>query len=167
MSLIKMENIFKVYRNQDIETQVLRGLTLSIEESEYVAVIGPSGAGKSTLMTLMGCLGVPTSGKYFLDGEEVGGLSDKELSRVRNEKIGFVFQAFHLLKGVSAFDNVMMPLIYNQKIPDDAARRVEESLIKVGLGYFWNVSRVYDFLETFTKTSNAFIFASFKNMNTL
>tara|TARA_B100000686_G_scaffold315766_1_gene362996 strand:- start:501 stop:1178 length:678 start_codon:yes stop_codon:yes gene_type:complete len=135
MSLIRMQNIQKSYKNQDIVTQVLKGINLTIKAGEYVAIIGPSGAGKSTLMTLLGCLGVPTSGKYFLDDEEVGKLRDKELSRVRNEKIGFVFQAFHLLSGVTASDNVMMPLIYNRKLPPDANQRVNEALKKVGLGH--------------------------------
>ena len=135
MDLIRMKNIQKSYRNHDIVTQVLKGVDLTIEAGEYVSIIGPSGAGKSTLMTLLGCLGVPTIGEYFLDGEEVGKLSDKELSRVRNEKIGFVFQAFHLLSGVSARENVILPLIYNRKMPSDAKERVRKVLDKVGLGH--------------------------------
>ena len=84
-------------------------------------------------MTILGCLGQATSGTYLLDGEEVGQFSDRRLSRIRNEKIGFVFQAFHLLPGVSAFDNVMMPLIYCNKTPADAADRVKRALVRVGL----------------------------------
>lgn len=133
MSLIEMKEIRKSYSNQAFETEVLKGIDLNIEEGEYVSIIGPSGAGKSTLMTLLGCLGAPTSGSYLLDGQEVAGMSDRALSQVRNEKIGFVFQAFHLLPGVSAFDNVMMPLIYCDKPPKDAKNRVIESLTKVGL----------------------------------
>lgn len=135
MSLIRMENIVKTYKSADIETQVLKEVSLSIDAGEYVSVIGPSGAGKSTLMTIMGCLGKPSSGSYALDGEAVEQMSDRELSRVRNEKIGFVFQAFHLLPGVTAFDNVMMPLIYCQTVPGDAKERVEEVLRKIGLGH--------------------------------
>ncbi len=133
MSLIEMKEIRKSYKNQAFETEVLKGIDLDIEEGEYVSIIGPSGAGKSTLMTLLGCLGAPTTGSYLLDGQEVAGMSDRALSSVRNEKIGFVFQAFHLLPGVSAFDNVMMPLIYCEKPPKDAKDRVSESLTKVGL----------------------------------
>lgn len=135
MSLIKIKDISKSYRNADFETQVLKGVSMDIGAGEYVSVIGPSGAGKSTLMTIMGCLGQPTSGSYILDGEEVDQLSDQELSRVRNEKIGFVFQAFHLLPGVSAFDNVMIPLIYCRKMPEDAKNRVKSVLTKVGLDH--------------------------------
>jgi len=133
MSLIQIEDIRKSYQNADFETEVLRGISLSIGAGEYVGVIGPSGAGKSTLMAILGCLAQPSSGSYILDGEEVDRLSDRELSRVRNEKIGFVFQAFHLLPGVSALDNVMMPLIYCREVPGDAKRRVEDVLAKVGL----------------------------------
>jgi putative ABC transport system ATP-binding protein len=133
MSLIEMKEIRKSYSNQAFETEVLKGIDLNIEEGEYVSIIGPSGAGKSTLMTLLGCLGAPTTGSYLLDGQEVAGMSDRALSQVRNEKIGFVFQAFHLLPGVSAFDNVMMPLIYCDKPPKDAKDRVIKSLTRVGL----------------------------------
>ena len=133
MSLIEMNEIRKSYSNQAFETEVLKGIDLNIEEGEYVSIIGPSGAGKSTLMTILGCLGVPTSGSYLLDFQEVAGMKDRALSKVRNEKIGFVFQAFHLLPGVSAFDNVMMPIIYCDKPPKDAKDLVSESLTKVGL----------------------------------
>jgi putative ABC transport system ATP-binding protein len=135
MPLIQIDEITKTYRNDGFETQVLKGVTLHIEEGEYVSIIGPSGAGKSTLMAIMGCLGRPTDGTYLLDEEDVSRLGDRDLSRVRNEKIGFVFQAFHLLRGVTAFDNVMLPLTYGVTIPDDAAKRVGEALGKVGLGH--------------------------------
>lgn len=135
MSLFQMENIIKTYISQGVETHVLKGISLNIEEGEYVSVIGPSGAGKSTLMTIMGCLAIPTTGTYFLDGEEVDTLDDKQLSRVRNEKIGFVFQAFHLLPGVKAVDNVMMPLLYCENVPPDARERACRVLEKVGLGH--------------------------------
>jgi putative ABC transport system ATP-binding protein len=116
-----------------LETNVLKGVSISVDEGDYVSIIGPSGSGKSTLMTILGCLNQTTSGTYLLDGEKVGELRDSELSRIRNEKIGFVFQAFHLLPGVSAFDNVMMPLIYCNKTPADAKERVNQVLIRVGL----------------------------------
>jgi putative ABC transport system ATP-binding protein len=128
-----MNSICKSYRNIGFETQVLKDITLHINEGDYVSIIGPSGAGKSTLMAIAGCLSQPTSGEYILDGEEVGKLSDRKLSRVRNEKIGFVFQAFHLLPGVTALDNVILPLVYSRTPPSDVKERAREVLAKVGL----------------------------------
>ena len=133
MNLIEMNLICKSYKNIGFETEVLRDISFSIQEGEYVSIMGPSGAGKSTLMAIMGCLALPTSGTYFLDGEEVEKVSDRELSRVRNEKIGFVFQAFHLLPGVKALENVMMPLMYCRKVPKDARQRAKDALTRVGL----------------------------------
>ena len=117
----------------DFETKVLKDITLHINEGDYISIIGPSGSGKSTLMAIAGCLSKPTSGEYILDGEEVDKLSDRKLSRVRNEKIGFVFQAFHLLPGVTALDNVILPLVYSRKPPSDIKERAREVLAKVGL----------------------------------
>ena len=131
--VIEANSITKTYKNEGLETNVLKGISISVDEGDYVSIVGPSGSGKSTLMTILGCLGQPTSGTYLLDGEEVERLSDRDLSRIRNEKIGFVFQAFHLLPGVSAFDNVMIPLIYCNKTPADAEERVERVLTRVGL----------------------------------
>ena len=131
--IIEIGSIIKTYKNEGLETNVLKGVSISVDEGDYVSIIGPSGSGKSTLMAILGCLSQATSGTYLLDGEEVGKLRDSELSRIRNEKIGFVFQAFHLLPGVSAFDNVMMPLIYCNKTPADAKERVKQVLIRVGL----------------------------------
>ena len=130
---IEANSITKTYKNEGLETNVLKGISISVDEGDYVSIVGPSGSGKSTLITILGCLGQPTSGTYLLDGEEVERLSDRDLSRIRNEKIGFVFQAFHLLPGVSAFDNVMIPLIYCNKTPADAEERVERVLTRVGL----------------------------------
>ncbi len=135
MSLIELRSISKTYKSAGLDVEVLKDVSLRIEEGEYVSIIGPSGAGKSTLMTIMGCLGLPTQGTYILDGEEVERVSDRELSRIRNEKIGFVFQAFHLLPGVKALDNVMMPLLYSRKVPKDAKQRAQAVLEKVGLGH--------------------------------
>lgn len=133
MNLLEMNTICKSYRNIGIETKVLKDVTLHIEEGDYVSIIGPSGAGKSTLMAIMGCLAQPTSGEYILDGEEVGKLNDRKLSRVRNEKIGFVFQAFHLLPGVTALENVMLPLVYAKNSTGNAKERARALLAKVGL----------------------------------
>ncbi len=133
MNLIEMNSICKSYRNIGFETQVLKDVTLHIKEGDYVSIIGPSGAGKSTLMAIMGCLAQPTKGEYILDGEEVGKLNDRKLSRVRNEKIGFVFQAFHLLPGVTALENVTLPLVYAKNPPRNIKERAKELLAKVGL----------------------------------
>ena len=133
MNLIEMNSICKSYRNIGFETQVLKDVTLHIKKGDYVSIIGPSGAGKSTLMAIMGCLAQPTKGEYILDGEEVGKLNDRKLSRVRNEKIGFVFQAFHLLSGVTALENVTLPLVYAKKSPGYIKDRARELLTKVGL----------------------------------
>ena len=135
MSLIEMNSICKSYRNIGFETEVLNDITLHINQGDYVSIIGPSGAGKSTLMAIAGCLSQPTSGEYILDGEEVGILSDRKLSQVRNEKIGFVFQTFHLLPGVTALDNVILPLVYSRKYPADIKARAREVLAKVGLDH--------------------------------
>jgi putative ABC transport system ATP-binding protein len=133
MNLIEMNSICKSYRNVGFETKVLNDVTLHIGEGDYVSIIGPSGAGKSTLMAIMGCLAQPTSGEYILDGEEVGKLNDRKLSRARNEKIGFVFQAFHLLPGVTALENVTLPLVYAKHPPGNVKERARELLAKVGL----------------------------------
>ena len=135
MSLIKMNSICKSYRNIDFETEVLKNITLNIDKGDYVGIIGPSGSGKSTLMAIAGCLSRPTSGEYILDGEEIGKLSDRKLSRIRNEKIGFVFQAFHLLPGVTALDNVILPLVYSRKSPKNVKERAREVLAKVGMDH--------------------------------
>ena len=133
MNLIEMNSICKSYRNIGFETKVLKDVTLHIKEGDYVSIIGPSGSGKSTLMAIMGCLSQPTSGDYILDSEEVGKLNDRKLSRVRNEKIGFVFQAFHLLPGVTALENVMLPFVYAKNPPGNIKERARELLAKVGL----------------------------------
>ena len=133
MNLIEMNSICKSYHNIGFETKVLKDVTLHIKEGDYVSIVGPSGAGKSTLMAIMGCLSQPTSGEYILDNEEVGKLNDRKLSRVRNEKIGFVFQAFHLLPGVTAMENVSLPLVYAKNPPRNIKERARELLTKVGL----------------------------------
>ena len=133
MNLIEMNSICKNYRNIGFETRVLEDVRLHIREGEYVSLMGPSGAGKSTLMAIMGCLSQPTSGEYILDREEVGTLNDRKLSRVRNEKIGFVFQAFHLLPGVTALENVILPLVYAKRPPSNIKERARELLAKVGM----------------------------------
>src|SRR6202162_3465022 len=110
--MIEIENISKVYKLGETEVRALDGVNLHIEKGEMMAIMGPSGSGKSTLMAILGCLDVPTSGSYKLDGESVEKLSDNQLADVRSRKIGFVFQQFNLLARTSALDNVMLPLTY-------------------------------------------------------
>ena len=135
MKLIELQNICKSYRVGEMDVPVLRNISLTIERGEYVALMGASGSGKSTLMNILGCLDRPTSGKYYLDGEEVGSLSGDARAMVRNRKIGFVFQSFNLLPRTSALDNVIMPLSYtNAHLSSrEAKRRGEEILRRVGL----------------------------------
>ncbi len=131
--MIQLKDITKVYNRGKLKVEVLKGVSLSIKKGEYVSIMAPSGAGKSTLMNIIGCLDTPTSGTYFLDNDEISGLNDNRLSAIRNRKIGFIFQAYNLLSGVNAINNVMLPLIYRNKYPLDAGERAEKMLKLVGL----------------------------------
>lgn len=132
--LIELKGINKAYKNGDQELRVLKDINLEVEEGEFVAIMGPSGSGKSTLMNVIGLLDRPTSGDYFLEGQEVGNLSEKKLARVRNEQIGFVFQQFFLLSKLNAFQNVELPLIYAGVHPAKRKEIAEQYLEKVELG---------------------------------
>jgi putative ABC transport system ATP-binding protein len=135
LPVIELVGISKVYAGLgDAEVRALDHVDLSISEGEYVALMGPSGSGKSTLMHVVGCLDLPTEGLYRLGGEDVSGLGEDELARVRNEKIGFVFQAFNLLARTSALANVALPLVYRGLGARERDRRAREALERVGLG---------------------------------
>ncbi len=135
MSLIRLDEIRKVYSLGETEVVALRGVSLSLERGEYVALMGPSGSGKSTLMNTLGCLDRPTSGSYLLDGEEVARMSRDTRARLRNRKFGFVFQNFNLLARTSALENVELPLLYERGISArQRRRRAIDVLEKVGLG---------------------------------
>jgi putative ABC transport system ATP-binding protein len=127
-NMIVCENITKIYKNEDIETVALKNISLKINEGEFVAIMGPSGSGKSTLMHILGCLDSPTSGEYFLDGEDVSKLNDDELAEIRNRKIGFVFQAFNLLPRTTVLRNVQLPLIYAGISPKQREERAKQAL---------------------------------------
>lgn len=129
MELIHTKDLTKIYQNEEIETQALRGIDLKIKEGEFVTIVGPSGSGKSTLMQILGCLDRSTSGEYFFEGKELHTYNDDELAKIRNEKIGFVFQAFNLLPRLSVLENVALPLMYggmHQKDRTDQARKMIE-----------------------------------------
>jgi len=136
MDLIKLENLCKTYNLGEVEVPVLKGVSLTIGRGEMVALTGASGSGKTTLMNILGCLDRPTSGRYWLDGEEVSRLSADGRAMVRNRKIGFVFQSFNLLARTSALENVMMPLAYTAShlSERESRRRAAALLEKVGLG---------------------------------
>ena len=131
--LISLKNICRSYRNGDQELQVLKNINLEVHEGEFVAIMGPSGSGKSTLMNTIGMLDTPTSGQYFLDGKEVAGLGEKQLAKVRNQEIGFVFQQFFLLSKLNALQNVELPLIYAGVSTSKRRKLAEEYLEKVEL----------------------------------
>ena len=131
--MIELDSIQKTYGGGETATVVLEDVTFRIEAGEYVAIMGTSGTGKSTLMHILGCLDRPTGGSYRFDGTEVGEFEDQALSRLRNDKIGFVFQQFHLLGRATALRNVMLPLIYAREYPVDAEERAAAALTAVGL----------------------------------
>jgi len=131
--MISLRSVTKSYATGNGSAPVLRDIDLDVAAGELVAIVGPSGSGKTTLMNIMGCLDQPSGGSYRFDGVDVSTLSDREVSRIRNEKIGFVFQLFHLLPHLTVRDNVLLPLLYAPRYPDDAARRADELLDLVGL----------------------------------
>lgn len=136
MSLIELKDIYKTYQMGEVEVPVLHGLSLNIEQGEMLALMGSSGSGKSTLMNILGCLDRPTSGEYWLDGEEISKADQNHRAHLRNKKIGFVFQSFNLLPRTSTIENVMMPLSYSSDglTKEEEYERAKKLLVRVGLG---------------------------------
>jgi putative ABC transport system ATP-binding protein len=132
-TIIRFEHVSKVYGSENTEVRALSDVNLIVEAGEYCSIMGPSGSGKSTAMNVIGCLDRPTSGQYYLDGVDVAGLRDDELAHIRNRKIGFVFQQFHLLPQLSALENVMLPMVYAGVNPQERRDRAVEALTRVGL----------------------------------
>ena len=134
MTILRLTDICKDYQQGKEPVRVLKNVNLTVEKGDYLAIMGPSGSGKTTLMNLIGCLDVPTSGSYELDGKNLKDLSDDELADIRNKHIGFVFQSFHLLPKMDALDNVALPLLYADVPLAERRQRAEEALKAVGLG---------------------------------
>jgi len=131
--LIRVEDVHKTYRMGDVEVPALRGINLTIAQGEFVAVMGSSGSGKSTLMNILGCLDRPNTGRYFLEGHEVGSLKPDQWAYIRNKRIGFVFQGFNLLSRTTALENVELPMMYNGFAGQERHQRAIEVLALVGL----------------------------------
>ena len=134
-ALIRVKDLCKIYNPGENEVRALDHINLEINKGEFVAIIGQSGSGKSTFMNMLGCLDVPTSGEYFLNGTDVSTMEDNELSEVRNREIGFIFQGFNLISNLTAIENVELPLMYNSSVSaSERRRRAIEALQAVGLG---------------------------------
>lgn len=133
-SMIRIEEMVKTYQMGSTQVNALNGISLHIKPKEFVAIVGPSGSGKSTLMNMIGCLDTPTSGRYFLDGNEVSKMRDDALANIRNKKIGFIFQGFNLLAKLNALENVELPLVYMGIRSKERRHMAEEALKRVGLG---------------------------------
>ena len=140
MALITLKNINKVYRTDEIETQALENVNIEVQKGEFVSIMGPSGCGKSTLLNIIGLLDAPTEGSIVINGEDVQGMKDKELSAFRNRNLGFVFQSFHLIGSLNVLDNVELPLLYRNMPAKERTRLAKEILEKVGLSH-----RMYHF----------------------
>ena len=140
MALITLKNINKVYRTDEIETQALENVNIEVQKGEFVSIMGPSGCGKSTLLNIIGLLDAPTGGQITVNGADVQGMKDKELSAFRNRNLGFVFQSFHLIGSLNVLDNVELPLLYRNMPAKERTRLAKEILEKVGLSH-----RMYHF----------------------
>ncbi len=131
--VIDIRNLYKIYNPGENEVRALNGVNLRVNKGEFVAVVGHSGSGKSTLMNMIGCLDIPTAGRYYLNGIDVSCLTDNELSVIRNEQIGFVFQSFNLIQNLTAFENVELPLIYRGLSASQRRKLATRALVRVGL----------------------------------
>lgn len=134
MTIIKVSHISKIYKTGEVKVVALDDISFEVEKGEFLAIMGPSGSGKSTLMHILGVLDRPKSGEYFLDGQNVGMLDDEQLADIRNQKIGFVFQAYNLLPRTTALKNVMVPMIYGGISGQERLKRAKKYLEMVGLG---------------------------------
>ena len=135
MTLINIKNIWKVYNNEGTKTEALRGVSLDIKKGEFVAIMGPSGSGKSTLLQILGLLDDHTEGTYHFSGKDIGSYNQDEVARLRNDKIGFVFQSFNLLPHETVLENVKLPLIYSGVPEIEWNMRAEKAVISVGLSH--------------------------------
>ena len=131
--LIEVKNVYKIYNPGENEVRALDGISVTIDHGEFVAIVGHSGSGKSTFMNMLGCLDTPTSGDYYLDGVNVAGMTDDELSDIRNKQIGFIFQGFNLIPSLTAQENVELPLVYRGMPADQRRQLAEEALSRVGM----------------------------------
>ncbi|PJE64341.1 MAG: macrolide ABC transporter ATP-binding protein [Candidatus Ryanbacteria bacterium CG10_big_fil_rev_8_21_14_0_10_43_42] len=135
MALISVKNLKKTYSSEDIVTHVLNGMSFSIENGEFIAIMGPSGSGKSTLLHILGFLDVPTSGEYTFEGREISSYTEEERARLRNSQMGFIFQSFNLLARTSVFDNVALPLMYSDKPEAEWHKKAFEAISAVDLNH--------------------------------
>ncbi len=134
-AMIKLDGVKKVFYTEEVETHALADIHLEVKQGDYVAISGPSGCGKTTLLSILGLLDTPTGGEYLLDGEQVANLTASQRARIRNQHIGFVFQAFNLIGDLTVYENVELPLTYRGMPGSERRQRVEESLEKVGMAY--------------------------------
>ena len=133
--LIEVKNVYKIDNPGENEVRALDGISVTIDHGEFVAIVGHSGSGKSTFMNMLGCLDTPTSGDYYLDGVNVAGMTDDELSDIRNKQIGFIFQGFNLIPSLTAQENVELPLVYRGMPAEQRHQLAEEALTRVGMGH--------------------------------
>jgi putative ABC transport system ATP-binding protein len=134
MSLMRLDAVVRTYDMGHVQVQALRGISMTVEEGEFVAIVGPSGSGKTTMMSILGCLDRPSAGSYQIDGHDIGALGDDALARIRSRTIGFVFQSYNLLPGTSAIENVATPLLYQGVSRRDRTARATAALERLGLG---------------------------------
>ncbi len=132
--VIELQDVWKIYNMGNVEVPALRGISLKVFHGEFVAIMGPSGSGKSTAMNMVGCLDVPTRGKIFLSGQDISQLSESDLAQIRGKKIGFIFQTFNLMPGLTALENIMLPMTFQGVPRDQREKRAKELLVSVGLG---------------------------------